>query len=131
MAEDRAEIPWPTLVRRPHAATAFDGTPYYDEELGVAQSTAHRILVLGAVAAGFSSAAAGTLGGVVVGGGIALVLIEVVNRQSFHWSMDYRVPIASLTVFMLALIALAALAALIAGRQAMQGDAILSVREDW
>lgn len=30
-------------VARPH--TAFDGTPYFDEELQVAQSKAHRIMV--------------------------------------------------------------------------------------
>jgi putative ABC transport system permease protein len=80
----------------------------------------------GALAAGV-----GVLGGLLVGGAIALVLIEVVNRQSFHWSMDLHVPWASLAWFAGGLIALAALAAVLAGRQAMRQDAVLAVREDW
>jgi putative ABC transport system permease protein len=80
----------------------------------------------GALAAGV-----GVLGGLLAGGAIGLVLIEVVNRQSFHWSMDVHVPWGSLALFGLGLIALAALAAVLAGRQAMRQDAVLAVREDW
>jgi putative ABC transport system permease protein len=80
----------------------------------------------GALAAGV-----GVLGGLLAGGAIGLVLIEVVNRQSFHWSMDLHVPWGSLALFGSGLIALAALAAVLAGRQAMRQDAVLAVREDW
>lgn len=80
----------------------------------------------GALAAGV-----GVLVGLVAGGAIGLVLIEVVNRQSFHWSMDLSVPWGSLAVFAVGLVALAALAAVAAGRQAMRQDAVLAVREDW
>jgi putative ABC transport system permease protein len=80
----------------------------------------------GALAAGV-----GVLGGLLAGGAIGLVLIEVVNRQSFHWSMDLRVPWGSLAWFAAALTALAALAAVLAGRQAMRQEAVLAVREDW
>lgn len=80
----------------------------------------------GALAAGV-----GVLGGMLVGGGIGLVLIEVVNRQSFHWSMDLHVPWLSLVLFGVGLVALAALAAVLAGRQAMGRSAVLAVREDW
>jgi len=80
----------------------------------------------GALAAGI-----GVLAGLLAGGAIGLVLIEVVNRQSFHWSMDLHVPWASLALFAGGLIALAALAAVLAGRQAMRQDAVLAVREDW
>jgi len=80
----------------------------------------------GALAAGI-----GVLGGLLAGGAIGLVLIEVVNRQSFHWSMDLHVPWPSLALFASSLIALAALAAVLAGRQAMRQDAVLAVREDW
>jgi putative ABC transport system permease protein len=80
----------------------------------------------GALAAGV-----GVLGGLVAGAAIGLVLIEVVNRQSFHWSMDLALPWASLAVFAGGLIALASLAAVLAGRQAMRQDAVLAVREDW
>ena len=77
------------------------------------------------------AASVGVLAGMACGGAIGLVLIEVVNRQSFHWSMDLHVPWASLAAFGLSLIALAALAAVVAGRQAMQQDAVLAVRDDW
>lgn len=80
----------------------------------------------GALAAGVGVGA-----GLLAGGAIGLVLIEVVNRQSFHWSMDLHVPWASLALFAAGLVALAALAAVLAGRQAMRQDAVLAVREDW
>lgn len=80
----------------------------------------------GALAAGV-----GVLAGLLAGGAIGLVLIEVVNRQSFHWSMDLHVPWNSLALFSVGLVALAALAAVLAGRQAMRQDAVLAVREDW
>lgn len=80
----------------------------------------------GALAAGV-----GVLGGLLAGGAIGLVLIEVVNRQSFHWSMDLHIPWLSLAVFAVGLIALAAFAAVLAGRQAMRQEAVFAVREDW
>ncbi|MGV0974821.1 MAG: FtsX-like permease family protein [Azonexus sp.] len=80
----------------------------------------------GALAAGV-----GVFAGLLAGGAIGLVLIEVVNRQSFHWSMDLHVPWVSLAIFAAGLVALAALAAVLAGRQAMRQDAVLAVREDW
>ena len=80
----------------------------------------------GALAAGV-----GVFVGLLAGGAIGLILIDVVNRQSFHWSMDLHVPWVSLTAFGTSLVALAALSAVLAGRQAMQQDAVLAVREDW
>jgi putative ABC transport system permease protein len=76
-------------------------------------------------------ASIGVLGGLLGGAGIGLILIEVVNRQSFHWSMDLHVPWGALLLFASSLIALASLAAVLAGRQAMRQDAVLAVREDW
>ncbi len=73
----------------------------------------------------------GVLVGMLAGGAIGLVLIEVVNRQSFHWSMDLHIPWGSLALFAITLVALASLAAVLAGRQAMRQDAVLAVREDW
>lgn len=80
----------------------------------------------GALAAGV-----GVLGGLLAGAAIGLVLVEVVNRQSFHWSMDLHIPWLSLAIFAATLVALAALAAVAAGRQAMRQEAVLAVREDW
>jgi putative ABC transport system permease protein len=80
---------------------------------------------------GMALAAVGVIVGLVLGLVIALILIEVVNRQSFHWSMDLIVPWAGLAVLAAALIALATVTAWLAGRQAMSADAVRAVREDW
>ncbi|NEX22291.1 ABC transporter permease [Thiorhodococcus mannitoliphagus] len=77
------------------------------------------------------SALVGVAIGLLAGGAIALVLIEVVNRQSFRWSMDLQLPIGPLLIFSLAMILLAAIAARLSGAQAMRQDAVLAVREDW
>jgi putative ABC transport system permease protein len=77
------------------------------------------------------TAAVGVGVGLVAGGAIALVLIEVINPQSFHWSMDMQLPFGLLLIFGSTMILLAALAARLAGGQAMRQDAVLAVREDW
>jgi putative ABC transport system permease protein len=69
--------------------------------------------------------------GLVQGGVISLVLIHVVNRQSFHWSMDLAVPWAPLAGFVAVVLSLSVLTAVLAGRRATAGDAIRAVREDW
>ena len=95
--------------------------------LGLTRRQIGAMLALeGALAAGVS-----VLAGLLLGGAIGLVLIEVVNRQSFHWSMDMHIPWASLAAFAGSLVTLAAISAVLAGRQAMQQQAILAVREDW
>ncbi|CAG4882803.1 AttF component of AttEFGH ABC transport system / AttG component of AttEFGH ABC transport system [Georgfuchsia toluolica] len=80
----------------------------------------------GALAAGV-----GVIAGLLAGGAIGLVLIEVVNRQSFHWSMDLHVPWVPLALFATCLVLLAAMVAVLAGGQAMRHDAVMAVREDW
>ena len=47
--------------------------------------------------------------GLALGFAISLILIHVVNRQSFHWGMEISVPWARLAVFAVAVIALATL----------------------
>jgi putative ABC transport system permease protein len=83
---------------------------------------------------GFEGAALGAAGvaaGLAVGCVIALVLIHVVNRQSFRWSMDLSVPWAVLAVLALTLVAAAALTAVWSGRRAMGDDVVRAVKEDW
>jgi putative ABC transport system permease protein len=83
---------------------------------------------------GFEGAALGTLGvllGLVAGVLISLVLVYVVNRQSFHWTMDLHVPWGLLALLSAALIAAAALASVLSGRQAMGEDVVRAVKEDW
>jgi putative ABC transport system permease protein len=73
--------------------------------------------------------------GVVVGLGLGLamsqVLIHVVNPQSFHWTMETRLPLGLFGSLTVALIAAGALTAVLAGRRALSTDAVRAVREDW
>ena len=73
----------------------------------------------------------GVLYGLVLGGVLSLVLVYVINRQSFHWSIDLAVPWGQLALLSLVLIGAAALTALWSGRAAMRQDVIRAVREDW
>jgi putative ABC transport system permease protein len=69
--------------------------------------------------------------GLVLGGVLSLILVYVVNRQSFRWSIDLAVPWRQLCLLGLALILASALTALWGGRAAMSQDAVRAVREDW
>jgi putative ABC transport system permease protein len=82
-------------------------------------------------AEGALTAGAGVVGGLAAGAAIGLVLVRVVNPQSFHWSMDLSLPWLGLAVFGVTLVSLAALAAVLAGRAAMGPGAVAAVREDW
>jgi putative ABC transport system permease protein len=75
--------------------------------------------------------ALGLAAGLALGWLVSLVLIHVVNRQSFHWTMDLHVPWTSLAAFVLAMLALATMTALASGRRAMSDEAVLAVKEDW
>ncbi|MGH8863699.1 MAG: ABC transporter permease, partial [Burkholderiales bacterium] len=69
--------------------------------------------------------------GLACGWVVSLILIHVINRQSFHWSMDLHVPWLPLAVLGIVLIAAAAITAVWSGRAAMKEDVIRAVREDW
>ena len=73
----------------------------------------------------------GLSAGFALGWLISLVLIHVVNRQSFHWSMELAVPWTWLAGSAVLVLALSTLTALASGRQAMGVRAILAVKEDW
>jgi putative ABC transport system permease protein len=75
--------------------------------------------------------AAGIVVGFVLGWCISLILVFIVNPQSFHWTMQLHMPWGTLAAVAAALLASAALTALLAGRQAVSGDAVRAVREDW
>jgi putative ABC transport system permease protein len=82
----------------------------------------------------FEGAALGAVGvamGLVVGGVVSLILVYVVNRQSFHWTMDVHVPWTLLAILSVVLIAAAALTSAVSGRQAMGVDVVRAVKEDW
>ena len=73
--------------------------------------------------------------GVVAGAGLGLamsqVLIHVVNPQSFHWTMETRLPLALFAVVAALLIVSSAGAALLAGRRVLSSDVVRAVQEDW
>ena len=69
--------------------------------------------------------------GLALGWVISLVLIHVVNRQSFHWSMDLHLPWGLLSLLAAALLLLATLTALASGRRALSVEVVRAVREDW
>jgi putative ABC transport system permease protein len=76
-------------------------------------------------------AALGVLVGLVTGWVVGLILIHVVNRQSFHWSMELRLPWLPLAVLATLVIAAAVITAVWSGRAAMSEDVVRAVREDW
>jgi putative ABC transport system permease protein len=82
-------------------------------------------------AEGALTSAVGLAVGCALGWLIGLILIHVVNRQSFHWSMELHVPWSGLLLFAMAMVVLAVLAAMTSGRQAMGRDVVRAVREDW
>jgi putative ABC transport system permease protein len=69
--------------------------------------------------------------GLAAGLAVAWVLVTIVNPQSFHWSMDLRLPGGLIATLIVALLAAAALTAVVAGRHAVSRSAVLAVREDW
>jgi putative ABC transport system permease protein len=82
----------------------------------------------------FEGAALGAIGvaaGLVVGALVSVILIFVVNRQSFHWTMDVHVPWGLLALLSGVLVAAAAVTAAVSGRQAMGDDVVRAVKEDW
>jgi putative ABC transport system permease protein len=66
-----------------------------------------------------------------LGTALSLILVYVINRQSFNWSIDLAVPWPQLGVLSAILITASALTALWSGRAAMSQDALRAVREDW
>jgi len=82
-------------------------------------------------AEGALTSAVGLIVGCGLGWLIGLILIHVVNRQSFHWSMDLLIPWLPVAAFCTVMLLLATLTAIVSGRQAMGGDAVRAVKEDW
>jgi putative ABC transport system permease protein len=73
----------------------------------------------------------GVVYGLGLGMALSLVLVYVINRQSFNWSIDLRVPVWQLAWLSSALIGAAAVTAVWSGRAALSQDAVRAVREDW
>ena len=88
--------------------------------------------VLGVVAAECMAwTTLGAIAGLALGLAVAVVLVHVVNPQSFHWSMDLVLPWGRLAVLCAAVVVAGTLTAWLAGRAAAGRDAVLAVKEDW
>ena len=94
--------------------------------LGLRRSEVLKLLAL-------EGAATGTLGaliGFASGAAISLVLVRVVNRQSFHWDLQVHWPWAGLAVLLAAIVALCAFGARASAAFAVRNEAILAVKDD-
>ena len=92
--------------------------------------TRRQILALLATEGGLLTALGIAMGGV-LGFAISLILVFVVNPQSFHWSMSLHVPWGLLAGIGVVMLASSCATAVIAGRRAVSLDAVRAVREDW
>ena len=92
--------------------------------------TRRQILAMLALEGGLLTAL-GMLVGFLLGWAISLILVFIVNPQSFHWSMELHMPWLGLAVVALALLLSAGATALLAGLRAVSVDVLHSVREDW
>ena len=74
------------------------------------------------------------LWGLLLGLGIGLILIHVVNPQSFHWTMELSIPTAELAVFLVCVVSLAVSASVFTAHRSLKrgGRALhLELRQDW
>jgi putative ABC transport system permease protein len=69
--------------------------------------------------------------GLALGWLVSLILVHVINRQSFHWSMDMHAPWLALAALATLLVVAASATAVWSGRRVMSDDVVRAVREDW
>ncbi|MBS0299566.1 MAG: FtsX-like permease family protein [Proteobacteria bacterium] len=75
--------------------------------------------------------ALGMVLGFLLGWSISLILVFIVNPQSFHWTMQLHLPWDWLAMIAVIMLIAAALTALLAGRRAVSGEVVRAVKEDW
>jgi putative ABC transport system permease protein len=95
--------------------------------VGVSRGQVLRILAL----EGGSLTVLGVATGFVLGLLISLILVYVVNPQSFHWTMQLHLPWPLLGSVAAVLVTASVATALVSGRYALSGGPVRAVREDW
>jgi putative ABC transport system permease protein len=95
--------------------------------VGVSRGQVLRILAF----EGGALTALGVVCGFVLGLVISLILVFVVNPQSFHWTMQLHLPWPLIATVASVLLAASVLTALVSGRYALSGGPVRAVREDW
>lgn len=86
----------------------------------------HMLMAEGGLLTGF-----GILIGFVLGVAISLILVFVVNPQSFRWTMQLHLPWSWLVIMAFAMLAAAMLSVYQASKPAISRDAVRAVKEDW
>ena len=95
--------------------------------LGLTRSQIIQMLTLeGGLLTGF-----GISIGFILGSSISLILIYIINPQSFHWTMQLHMPWSWLFIMIIALLFSAVLTAYRVGKSAVAKPVIQSVKEDW
>ena len=115
------------------AATFSAQTLARARELGMLRHvgvTRAQILAILALEGGMLTAC-GIAVGFVLGFAISLILVFVVNPQSFHWSMSLHVPWTILGTVAVVMLASSVSTAVVAGRGAVSVNAVRAVKEDW
>ena len=92
--------------------------------------TRRQVLLMLATEGGLLTAL-GIVVGFALGWVISMVLIFIVNPQSFHWTMRLHMPWLMLASVAGLLLVSSAATALLAGAKAVAVDAVRAVREDW
>jgi len=82
-------------------------------------------------AEGLAWTAVGSLAGLGLGLAVSVVLVHVVNPQSFHWTMDLLLPWGRLAALCTATVVAGTATAWLAARAAAGPGAVLAVKEDW
>ncbi|RFO95423.1 ABC transporter permease [Rhodoferax lacus] len=95
--------------------------------LGLTRSQILRVVA----AEGAAWTSLGAIAGVALGLAVAVVLVHVVNPQSFHWSMELSLPWLRLLGLAAAVVAAGTVTAWLAGQAAAGHDAVMAVKEDW
>lgn len=94
--------------------------------LGLTRSEVARVLACEGAAAGLL----GAVIGLASGAAISLVLVHVVNRQSFHWGMEVHWPLAGLAALAAAIVLACAAGARWSARAAVRDEAVRAVKDD-
>jgi putative ABC transport system permease protein len=94
--------------------------------LGLTRREVLAMLAVEGAATGALGAAIGLASGIA----ISLVLVNVVNRQSFHWTLAMHWPIAALAGLVAAIVAACAIGARVSGALAVRHEAVLAVKDD-
>ena len=88
-------------------------------------------MVTGLAAGALAWTGIGAIAGVLLGLAVSVVLVHVVNPQSFHWTMEMNIPATRLWALCAAVVVSGTVTAWLAGRAAAGRDAVMAVKEDW